>query len=123
VAEVLRNLLTNTGRYAVPAATFRRVVIDVGSEGSPIQYIEEGGRGLPPAIAADPWRLHPRDASLEASSGQGLFMAKKLMQIHGGDLEYNLRTPNEPDGPGFVLWLKSPNSAPPPEPAPSEGSL
>ncbi|MEK6376015.1 MAG: ATP-binding protein [Acidobacteriota bacterium] len=87
LAEVFRNLMTNTRRYALGKG-LERVEIDVGDSGPLITYREKGGPGLPPEIAANPWRLHARDQSEAESSGQGLFLARKLMEIHGGDISY-----------------------------------
>jgi signal transduction histidine kinase len=88
LAEVFRNLLVNTSRYALRKG-LDRVVIDAGDSGTLITYREIGGPGLPPAIAADPWRLHSRDPGEAESSGQGLFLTKKLMEVHGGDIRYD----------------------------------
>jgi signal transduction histidine kinase len=103
LAEVFRNLMTNTQRYALGKG-LQRVEIDAGSKGVLILYREKGGPGLPPEIAADPWRLHPRDLSDPDSSGQGLFLAQKLMEIHGGDIRYE-RDPS--GGCAFRLELRT----------------
>jgi signal transduction histidine kinase len=101
IGEVMRNLFTNTGRYAAGNG-LTGVVVTAESDGT-IEYKELGGPGLPPAIASDPWRLHPRDPGLEASTGQGLFMSKRLMEVHGGDIQYD---PTHKPGCMFKIYLR-----------------
>jgi K+-sensing histidine kinase KdpD len=104
LAEVLGNLFTNTRRYAAPKPGFKGVRLTAGkAAGDQIVYEEIGGPGLPPGVAGDPWRLHPRDATVDASSGQGLFMAKRLMDIHGGKLSYE---PSQFGGCCFKIDLR-----------------
>jgi K+-sensing histidine kinase KdpD len=105
LAEVLRNLFTNTGRYAARKG-LQKVVLDADREGPVIDYREAGGTGLPPDIAADPWRLHSRDPEVDTSTGQGLFLAKKLMQVHGGDIEYDK---DYREGCRFKIYLRKEN--------------
>lgn len=102
LAEVFRNLMSNTARYALGKG-LTRVEIDAGASGPLITYREIGGPGLPPAIVADPWRLHARDPREEESSGRGLFLAKKLMGIHGGDINYEK---DDSGGCKFLVLLR-----------------
>ncbi len=85
IGEVLDNLISNAVKYTRPGGRVR--VCCEGAGGELVTHVEDSGQGLAPDELARIWdgvRLSPRPTGGETSTGLGLQIAKKLVEIHGG---------------------------------------
>ena len=85
VGEVLDNLMSNALKYTRPGG--RVEVRCETSNGELVTHVEDSGQGLAPEELARVWdgvRLSPRPTGGETSTGLGLVIVKKLVELHGG---------------------------------------
>ncbi len=85
IGEVLDNLMGNALKYTHPGG---RVAVRCESvDGELVTHVEDSGQGLAPDELARVWdgvRLSPRPTGGETSTGLGLVIVKKLVELHGG---------------------------------------
>ncbi len=85
IGEVLDNLMSNALKYTPPGG---RVQVSCESRnGELVTHVEDNGPGLVPDELARIWdgvRLSPRPTGGETSTGLGLVIVKKLVELHGG---------------------------------------
>ncbi len=85
IGEVLDNLMTNAVKYTLPGGRVK-VWCERGS-GELVTHVEDTGQGLAPDELAKVFsgqKLSPRPTAGEPSTGLGLVIAKKLVELHGG---------------------------------------
>jgi PAS domain S-box-containing protein len=85
IALVLRNLISNAGKYAGPEAVVR-VSISADPEGPVSVQVRDDGPGIDPAEADSLFGLYFRSSSSAAApgSGIGLFVCRELVGAMGG---------------------------------------
>jgi signal transduction histidine kinase/CheY-like chemotaxis protein len=86
LGEAVDNLVSNAVKYTPPGGTIR---IHVGSEGgSAVLRVEDSGPGLSPEdrerVFGRFQRLSAKPTGGESSSGLGLSIVKRLVELHGG---------------------------------------
>ncbi len=85
IGEVLDNLMSNALKYTRPGGRVR--VRCESINGEVITHVEDSGQGLAPEELARIWdgvRLSPRPTGGETSTGLGLVIVKKLVELHDG---------------------------------------
>lgn len=114
IRQILLNLLSNAGRYTDTGG----VTVTLQSrENHLVCCVADTGPGIPPQDREhlfEPFHQpHNVDRAVAGSSGLGLSICKKLVELHGGKIWVEDR-----EGPGaaiaFSLPLKLPDSGPPP---------
>lgn len=104
IRRVLQNLLDNAVRYA-PEGTRVRLALELSPDeagrAGVRMVVEDAGPGV---AAAQRTRLFQRFSSGRAGGGLGLglYLAKQIVETHGGTIEYAPLTPN---GSRFSVWL------------------
>jgi PAS domain S-box-containing protein len=90
IRQVLRNLLSNAGRYGGDSVA---VVLD--STGSQVRIVvSDNGGGVPPQDRErifEPYQRSRPEDGLTAAIGVGLTVARRLSRLMGGDLTYSYR--------------------------------
>jgi signal transduction histidine kinase len=104
VAAVLDNLLSNAVKYSPPDG---RVWVNVRAErGGVVVSVRDEGPGLSPAdqerLFLPGVRLAPTPSGGESSSGYGLAIAKRFMDLLGGELTC---TSTPAQGTTFSFWM------------------
>ena len=101
--QVLRNLLTNAGRYGGP-----RVEVEVSQEGATVSVqVRDDGAGIPDALREQVFEPFVRadNAGRQTNSvGIGLTVSRQLARLMGGDLRYRR------DHPWSVFTLEVPTA-------------
>ncbi len=85
IGEVLDNLISNALKYTRPGGRVR--VSCESSGGELLTHVKDSGQGLAPEELARIWtgvKLSPRPTGGETSTGLGLVIVKKLVELHGG---------------------------------------
>ncbi len=85
IGEVLDNLMSNALKYTRPGGHVRVRCESTGGE--VVTHVEDSGQGLAPDELARIWdgvRLSPRPTGGETSTGLGLVIVKKLVELHDG---------------------------------------
>ncbi len=85
IGEVLDNLISNALKFTRPGGLVR--VSCEPSGGELLTHVEDSGQGLEPEELARIWsgaKLSPRPTGGETSTGLGLVIVKKLVELHGG---------------------------------------
>ncbi len=85
IGEVLDNLMSNALKYTRPGG--RVEVRCESANGELVTHVEDSGQGLAPDELARIWdgvRLSPRPTGGETSTGLGLVIVKKLVELHDG---------------------------------------
>lgn len=103
IKQVLINLITNAAKYAPDDAI--DVSLAAGSDGW-VTSVRDRGPGIPPEART---RVFQRFTRLEGSGarpgwGLGLYLARALVQAHGGEIWVE----DPPDGPGAVFAFRLP---------------
>lgn len=98
--ELLFRVFLNLLRNAIEAGAGRIRVTAAEHDGVIAIEVADDGPGLPPALAADPFR--PFHSGRRGGSGLGLAIARDLVRAHGGEIEL---AATGPDGTRFRLSL------------------
>lgn len=111
--QVLVNLLTNAAKYTPPG---KRITVDVSLDGPrAVMRVSDEGVGIAPDVLPRVFELfYQGDATLQRARGGlgiGLAVAKRLAQLHEGDLFVQSAGP----GQGCVATVTMPAIAPPVE--------
>ncbi len=103
IRRVLQNLLSNAAAFAPTGSTVTVTLEhddDTSREGA-LLVVEDEGAGVAPAQRG---RLFQRFSTGRAGGGMGLglYLAKQIVDAHGGRIRYD---PREPCGSRFTAWL------------------
>ena len=87
IEQVLDNLLSNAGKYSAPGSTVEASLVrrPTGLEVS----VRDQGVGIAPEQTAQIFQRHFRvhgETQRVSGVGLGLFIAKRLVELHGGDI-------------------------------------
>jgi ligand-binding sensor domain-containing protein/signal transduction histidine kinase len=85
VGEVLDNLMTNAVKYTAPGGRVR--IYCETQNGDLVTHVEDSGQGLAPEELDRVFtgtKLSARPTAGESSTGLGLVIVKKLVELHGG---------------------------------------
>ena len=108
ISHVLLNLLTNAVKFSYPDSTIR-VLADTDSEFVNI-HVKDQGMGFSKEEGHNLFKIYTpfsrKGTSGEPSTGMGLYLAKKLMEKHGGDIKAASTGPGE----GAVFTISFPLS-------------
>lgn len=120
LSQVLANLLANSLKYTEPGGAIllqsRRL------DGSVELEIRDTGRGLTPALVESLSGPVARDRRAPTrGGGLGLFLSRRIVEMHGGELFVESAGPNR--GSSFRLRLSSAPSPSPVSETPSPASL
>jgi PAS domain S-box-containing protein len=112
LAQVFGNLLNNASRYSPEGASIN---LSVRSEKHDIIVtVRDNGMGIPPGKLVEIFemfrQLDRRQARSHGGLGIGLTLAKRLVGMHGGDIE--ARSPGEGRGSEFIVRLPALTRAP-----------
>jgi signal transduction histidine kinase/CheY-like chemotaxis protein len=116
--QILVNLLTNAGKYTPPG---KRISVDVELDGHrALMRVSDEGAGIAPDALPRVFDLfYQGDATLQRARGGlgiGLSVAKRLAQLHGGDVSVESAGP----GQGCVATVTMPSIPPPVERSPPD---
>lgn len=111
--EMLFRVVLNLARNAIEAGATRVTVTAREREGAVSIELADNGRGLPPALAADPFK--PFQSSRRGGSGLGLSIVRDLVRAHGGEITV---AETGPSGTRFHIALPLDASAEPEPEAP-----
>jgi signal transduction histidine kinase len=104
--QVVLNLLSNALKFTGPKGTIRLCAL-VSSDGYPTIEVHDNGIGIPESdLARVTEAFYQVDGSLKRQhegSGLGLYLAKRLTELHGGDLTIESR-----DGNGTTVRMRLP---------------
>ncbi len=94
ISQVLLNLLSNAEKYGSAPDKPRRIVVSLhGENNRALLKVSDHGNGVPRGherrIFEKFQRAHDTLASGTAGSGLGLTIARRLIEAHGGTLEYS----------------------------------
>lgn len=111
LSQVLLNLLSNAAKYGALADQLREITVSLTSAaGEWLWSVSDRGPGVPRGherrIFEKFHRAHDTLSSGTAGSGLGLTIAQRLVEAHGGRLEYSHR-----DGGGAVFTVRLPLGA------------
>jgi signal transduction histidine kinase len=102
IEQVLLNLLSNAARH-----TEKGVITMSLSAGSGFQTVRvsDDGEGMAPEVREQVFlRYIERESRITGRSGMGLFICKKLIDAHGGEIGIE----SEP-GKGTAVWFRLPD--------------
>jgi PAS domain S-box-containing protein len=87
ISLILRNLISNAGKYAGPAARVR-IAIETEDEGTVTVRVSDDGPGIAPEDEDKLFRLYYRSEAAAAApgSGIGLFVCRALVTAMGGTI-------------------------------------
>jgi len=123
LAQVFSNLLNNAAKYTPPGGRISVVVERQGQEG--VVRVRDTGIGIAnDSIAAIFDMFVQLDRSLERSQaglGVGLTLARRLVQLHGGELSVQSEGPGR--GSEFVVRLPLAQATPPSGPGAAAEAL
>ena len=115
LSQVFQNLLDNAAKYTPPGGT---ITLRAEQRGEQIQVsVRDTGIGI--AREAQPrvfelfTRVHPDDRIKTSGLGIGLSLAKKLIELHLGDIEVRSEGPGM--GSEFIVTLPALAAAPAPK--------
>ncbi len=102
----LLNLLDNAAKYS-PPDTPVRVQIEAAAGGVTWRVVDDGP-GIPPGMEEKIFEKYVRvgDSGNKAGLGLGLYLARHIVERHGGRLTVET---GRPHGACFVCWLPAPN--------------
>lgn len=107
--QVLDNLVSNAIKYSPKGD--RVVVRAAETEGGVRFEVEDRGDGIPEALRE---RIFGRFIQADSSdrrekggTGLGLYIAKSLVELHGGDIGFGDRP-----GGGTIFWFELPKKVP-----------
>lgn len=99
---VIDNLLENAKKYSEENTTIRVKLLEVG-EGLELRVADEGvGISKPDRLFEKFSRIDNKLSDVVGGTGLGLYWARSIARLHGGDLQYK---PNKPVGSVFTLYL------------------
>jgi PAS domain S-box-containing protein len=103
VEEVFVNLLDNAARYSPYG---KPIVISAKREGPLLQLsIADHGPGVPPDKQRMIFDRYTRADSEGGGVGLGLFIARRIIEAHGGKIWVTSPPPNIPQGAQFIFTL------------------
>lgn len=109
LGEVIDNLLTNAVKYTPPGGTVRvHCTVDATTV---LTHVEDNGQGLRPdelPLVFTGRKLSARPTAGEKSTGLGLVIAKRLIDLHGGTLTV---TSTLGQGSTFTFGLRRRNAS------------
>lgn len=123
LSQVFTNLLTNAAKYTEPGGRIDLAAWREGAEA--VVSVRDSGVGLAPEMLSRVFEMFTQvDASVTRSQGGlgiGLTIVKRLVEMHGGQIE--ARSEGEGRGSEFVvrLPLSEPAGDEPPRPAADQG--
>ncbi len=104
--QVVVNLIGNASKFSEPGATIRVLLAPAAEPGYLRLTVRDTGPGIPPDEQAHLFRPFARGASAlrsgQQGSGLGLYIAKSLVELHGGQISIASR-PSA--GAEFMLTL------------------
>jgi len=105
LAQVFSNLLNNAAKYTAPGG---RIAVTAGRDAGLVSVaVEDSGIGIPPEMLAHVFEPFTQlDQSLERSRGGlgiGLALAKRLVEMHGGNIE--AQSAGSGQGSRFIVRL------------------
>lgn len=103
----LKVLMDNAMQYCPPA---QRIVLTANrADGGIEMTVRDGGHGVPPAQLASIFGKRIRGSNASgAGSGLGLYMARSVIEVHGGNISVQNVTPF---GAEFRIWLPAQGGA------------
>ena len=107
VSRVITNLLTNSIRHN-PKGTRIKLFLETLDEQEHRIYVADNGREIDPAVAEhlfEPFAVSDESRSSKGGSGLGLSIAKKIVEMHGWQLELSHKVPGFTKA--FVITVKS----------------
>ncbi|WP_443092884.1 ATP-binding response regulator [Alsobacter ponti] len=109
--EAVDNLVSNAVKYSPPGG---EIVVSAGETGGEAYVtVRDSGPGLLPEdfprLFGRFQRLSARPTGGENSTGLGLFIAKRIVDLHGGRIEVD--SPGPGMGASFTIWLQSGETA------------
>jgi signal transduction histidine kinase/CheY-like chemotaxis protein len=119
LSQVLANLLTNSIKYTEPGGAI--LVQSRRLDGKVELEIRDTGRGLTPGMVESLSGPVPRGGRAPSRGGLGLFLSRKIMEMHGGEIFVESAGPNR--GSSFRLRLASAASPSPVSETASPASL
>ena len=104
--HVLQNLLSNANKYTEPGTAIA-VTLSHEARGTLVCTVRDWGGGVPMSELHCLFERFYRSSQSRPAQGTGLglYLARSIARLHGGDLEASL-----PDGGGLVVHLKIPAS-------------
>ena len=113
IRTVLRNLLENAVKYALPDSRPIRVLASATADAATV-VVEDDGPGIPDEDLArifEPFfRVDPSRSRKTGGYGLGLSICKRIVEAHGGVIE---ALPVAPRGARFVITLPVSRAIPP----------
>ena len=117
LSQVFQNLLDNAAKYTPPGGTITLRAEQRGEQ--VVVSVRDSGIGIAPDAQPRVFelftRIHPNDRIKTSGLGIGLSLAKKLVELHLGDIE--VRSEGQGMGSEFVVTLPALNAANAPAPA------
>jgi signal transduction histidine kinase len=126
LVQILSNLLSNAIKYTPPNGRIR-VEYGISNDGRAFARVTDTGRGIPPAVLPKVFEMFVQERVAESGAGGlglGLGLAKRLVELHNGEIYAS--SPGPDHGSTFELRLPiaDPDSiARPIPPPPSDPSL
>lgn len=103
IEEVLVNLLDNAVRYGNPDSG---IVITGKQVGTVLEIsVADHGPGIPPEKAEVIFQKYGQVQSGEGGSGLGLFISRRIVEAHGGQMWVESPAPGSDSGARFVFTL------------------
>ena len=106
VRQVINNLVSNAIKFSAPGAT--ATVICRSVPGALRVEVRDEGPGFQPEeldkVFEQYARLSAKPTGGEPSTGLGLSICRRIVELHGGSIGFN----NHEAGPGATLWFELP---------------
>jgi PAS domain S-box-containing protein len=121
LAQALANLIANAAKFTFEPGV---ITLAVRRAAKTVQIsVKDPGQGIEPVFLPHAFELFAQQDQTLARSlgglGVGLTLARRIAQLHGGDVEAFSEGPGQ--GAEFILWLpllEEQGASPPPPPAP-----
>ena len=117
LSQVFQNLLDNAAKYTPPGGTITLRAEQRGEQ--VVVSVRDSGIGIAPEAQPRVFelftRVHPNDRIKTSGLGIGLSLAKKLVELHLGDIE--VRSEGQGMGSEFIVTLPALTAAHAPAPA------
>lgn len=106
IETVISNLIENAGKYAMSG---ERIILYAFNQGENVVFgVKDEGSGVSKEFRNEIFkkffRLEDEETRTRKGSGLGLYIVSKLIQLHGGTIEY---IENQPKGANFQIKLRN----------------